>query len=76
MRRAEEGRGGKLLFWSYLALGVTLQLLSLLSLAGRLKRTVKRRRRREGRCGREGGGEKDGGQRETCEEEGLMTGGG
>lgn len=38
------------MFWSYLALGVTLQLLSLLTLAGRLKRTVKRRRRR-----REGG---------------------
>ena len=47
MRRGEEG--GKLLFWSYLALGVTLQLLSLLSLGGWLKRTVKRRRRREGR---------------------------
>lgn len=46
MRRGEEG--GKLLFWTYLALGVTLQLLSLLSLAGWLKRTVKRRRRREG----------------------------
>lgn len=38
--------GGKLLFWSYLAFGVTLQLLSLLSLAERLKRTVRRRRRR------------------------------
>lgn len=36
------------MFWTYLALGVTLQLLSLLSLAGWLKRTVKRRRRREG----------------------------
>lgn len=34
----EEG-GRELLFWTYLALGVTLQLLSLLSLAGRLKRT-------------------------------------
>lgn len=34
------------MFWSYLALGVTLQLLSLLSLARRLKRTVKRRRRK------------------------------
>lgn len=44
--------GGKLLFWTYLALGVTLQLLSLLSLAGWLKRTVKRRRRSEGRSKR------------------------
>lgn len=33
------------MFWSVLALGVTLQLLSLLSLA---ERTAKRRRRREG----------------------------
>lgn len=57
--------GGKLLFWSYLALGVTLQLLSLLSLAGWLKRTAQRRRRREGRQRRrwEGAQEKDGGQR-------------
>lgn len=46
MRGERRGGGGKLLFWSYLALGVTLQLLSLLSLARRLKRTVKRRRRK------------------------------
>lgn len=32
---------GGLLFWTYLALAVTPQLLSLLSLAGRLKRTAK-----------------------------------
>lgn len=52
------------MFCSYLALGVTLQLLSLLSLAGRLKRTRKRRsregkgkrrRRRRGRWRTEGG---------------------
>lgn len=38
-RRGAERRRGRLLFWSVLALGVTLQLLSLLSLAGWLKRT-------------------------------------
>lgn len=35
------------MFWTYLALGVTLQLLSLLSLARWLKRTVKRRRKKD-----------------------------
>lgn len=62
------------MFWSYLALGVTLQLLSLLSLAGRLKRTAKRRRQEEEKEEEreEGGGWVN--RERWCQEEGMMKG--
>lgn len=73
---------GGVLFWTYLALGVTLQLLSLLSLAGWLKRTVKEEGRQaqeeEGKEEEEeeDGGQGEGGRGEMCEDKGMRKGGG